>query len=343
MKKKVLVTGGTGYIGSHTLVDLITHGYDVVCVDSCINSDPICLDAVQHITGVKVPFFQTDLCNLSETEIIFKQHPDIAGVIHFAALKAVGESVEKPVLYFKNNLESLINILDLSLRYNVSAFVFSSSCTVYGDVLQSPVHENTPLQEAASPYGRTKQIGEQIVSDCLANAGMKASLLRYFNPAGAHPSGLMGESPVNIAANLVPVITETAIGKRKMLTVFGDDYPTRDGSCIRDYIHVCDLAHAHTLALSHIFSGNQEKNVEIFNLGIGNGLSVLEVISAFEKVSGLKLPYEMGARRPGDVTAIYADPSKANDILGWSPVYTVDDIMHTAWVWEKRRSGMPRN
>jgi UDP-glucose 4-epimerase len=339
MKKKVLVTGGTGYIGSHTIIDLLLNGFDVICADSCINSDPECLKAVQSITGVQVPFYKTDLCNIREAEMIFNQHPDLSGVIHFAALKAVGESVEKPLLYFKNNLESLMNVLALSLKSDVSAFVFSSSCTVYGDVQKSPVDENTPLQEAASPYGRTKQIGEQIVIDCLMNAGLKGSLLRYFNPAGAHPSGLIGESPVNTAANLVPVITETAIGKRTKLTVFGNDYPTRDGSCIRDYIHVCDLAHAHTLALSHIFMGKQEKNVETFNLGIGSGLSVLEVIRAFEKVSGMMLPVEIGPRRPGDVTAIYADPSRASRILGWSPVFSVDDIMHTAWIWEKRRSG----
>ncbi len=338
MKKKVLVTGGTGYIGSHTIVDLLSHGYEVVCVDSCINSDPGCLEAVQTIAGVRVPFYKVDLCNLGDTESIFEQHPDISGVIHFAALKAVGESVEKPMLYFKNNLESLMNVLELSMNSGVSAFVFSSSCTVYGDVQKSPVNEDTPLQEAASPYGRTKQISEQIVSDCLINSNIKGSLLRYFNPAGAHPSGLLGESPINIAANLVPIITETAIGKRESLTVFGEDYPTRDGSCIRDYIHVCDLAHAHTLALSHIFSGKQEKSVEIFNLGIGSGLSVKEVIAAFEKVSGMKLPFTIGPRRSGDVTAIYADPSKASQILGWAPNFSVDDIMRTAWAWEKRRS-----
>lgn len=339
MKKKVLVTGGTGYIGSHTIIDLLSHGFEVVCADSCINSDPGCLEAVHKITGIRVPFYNVDLCNQSAAQAMFEQHPDISGVIHFAALKAVGESVEKPMLYFKNNLDSLMNVLDLSLKTGVSAFVFSSSCTVYGDVQKSPVNEDTPLQEAASPYGRTKQIGEQIVTDCLSHSPLKGTLLRYFNPAGAHPSGLLGESPINIAANLVPVITETAIGKREKLTVFGNDYPTRDGSCIRDYIHVCDLAHAHTLALSYIFSGNQEKNVETFNLGIGNGLSVLEVIAAFEKVSGITLPVEIGPRRPGDVTAIFADPSRASEILGWSPRFSVDDIMHTAWIWEKRRSG----
>lgn len=338
MKKKVLVTGGTGYIGSHTIIDLIENGYNVVCVDNGCNSDESSLAAIEKITGVRVPYFHIDLCDVHGTETIFKAHPDIDGVIHFAALKAVGESVEKPLLYFRNNIDSLINTLDLSLKYGVKAFVFSSSCTVYGDVETSPVDEDTPLQEAASPYGRTKQIGEQIITDTLKNSPMKSILLRYFNPAGAHPSGLLGESPINPPHNLVPVITETAIGKRPSMTVFGDDYPTRDGSCIRDYIHVCDLAHAHTLSLKHVFSGHQHPQTEIYNVGIGNGLTVLEIIKAFEKVTGLQLNYKIGDRRPGDVMAIYSDYKKAKNMLGWQPKFDVDDIMNTAWAWEVKRS-----
>jgi UDP-glucose 4-epimerase len=338
LKKKVLVTGGTGYIGSHTIIDLLENGFDVVCADNGCNSDTSSLLAIEKITGVKVPYFHIDLCDLSGAETIFKSHPDIQGVIHFAALKAVGESVEKPIPYFRNNIDSLINTLDLSVRYNVKAFIFSSSCTVYGDVSSSPVDENTPLQEAASPYGRTKQIGEQIITDTIKNKALKSILLRYFNPAGAHPSGLLGESPVNPPQNLVPVITETAIGKRSTMTVYGDDYPTRDGSCIRDYIHVCDLAHAHTLALQYIFDGHQAVQTEIFNVGIGNGLTVLEIIKAFEKVSGETLNYEIGGRRPGDIMAIYSDYRKAKNLLGWQPKYNVNDIMHTAWLWEKNRS-----
>lgn len=337
MKKKVLVTGGTGYIGSHTIIDLIENGFEVVSVDNGINSDVSPLAAIKKITGVEVTHYVTDLCDLAETEKIFKQHQDIEGVIHFAALKAVGESVEKPILYFRNNLESLINILDLSIKYDIKAFIFSSSCTVYGDVISSPVNEETPWQEAASPYGRTKQIGEQIIKDCTKNTGVKSILLRYFNPAGAHPSALMGESPVNPPQNLVPVITETAIGKRPQMTVFGTDYPTRDGSCIRDYIHVCDLSRAHTLGLKYIFDGKQSKNTDVYNVGIGNGLSVLEIIEAFEKQTEQSLNYVKGPRRPGDVMAIFSDYTKAKNNLGWSPKYDVNDIMKTAWEWEKNR------
>ena len=340
MKIKVLVTGGTGYVGSHTIVDLIENGFDVICVDNECNSDRSSLHAVERITGTKVPFYPIDLCDLKATEVIFIDHPDISGVIHFAALKAVGESVEEPIKYFRNNIDALINILDLSLKYHVNAFIFSSSCTVYGHVEKSPVDENTPLQEAASPYGRTKQIGEQIIADSLKNTRIKSILLRYFNPAGAHPSLQLGESPINPALNLVPIITETAIGKRKKMTVFGTDYPTRDGSCIRDYIHVCDLAHAHTLALKYSFEGHQNQDIDVFNIGIGNGLSVLEIIAAFEKVSGRKLNYETGPRREGDVMAIYSDYSKAKNHLGWSPGLNVEDIMKSAWEWEKKRSGV---
>lgn len=336
---KVLVTGGTGYIGSHTIIDLIENGYEVVCADNGINSDTSSLAAIKKITGVDVPYFHVDLCDLNASETIFIAHPDIIGIIHFAALKSVGESVEKPLLYFRNNLESLINILDLSIKYGTKAFIFSSSCTVYGDVERSPVDENTPWQEAASPYGRTKQIGEQIVTDSLKNTDVKSILLRYFNPAGAHPTALLGESPINPPQNLVPIITETAIGKRNKMTVFGNDYPTRDGSCVRDYIHVCDLARAHTLSLKYILEGKQKQPNEIFNVGIGNGLSVLEVITAFESLTGQKLNYDIGDRRPGDVMSIYSNHNKATEKLGWIPEMDVADIMNTAWAWEMKRTG----
>jgi len=335
---KVLVTGGTGYIGSHTIIDLIENGYEVVCADNGINSDTSSLAAIKKITGVDVPYFHVDLCDLNASETIFIAHPDIIGIIHFAALKSVGESVEKPLLYFRNNLESLINILDLSIKYGTKAFIFSSSCTVYGDVERSPVDENTPWQEAASPYGRTKQIGEQIVTDSLKNTDVKSILLRYFNPAGAHPTALLGESPINPPQNLVPIITETAIGKRSKMTVFGNDYPTRDGSCIRDYIHVCDLARAHTLSLKYILEEKQKQQNEIFNVGIGNGLSVLEVITSFESLTGQKLNYDIGDRRPGDVMSIYSNHNKATEKLGWIPEMDVADIMNTAWAWEMKRT-----
>lgn len=335
---KILVTGGAGYIGSHTVLDLLEHGYEVICADNGINSDTHNLEAVQKMTGKSVAFYPIDLCDAEATQQLFQEHPDIDGIIHFAALKAVGESVEKPLLYFKNNIESLLNVLDGALRYKVKSFIFSSSCTVYGNTEICPVNESTPLQEASSPYGRTKQMGEQILTDTLKNQKhLQCILLRYFNPAGAHVSGLMGEAPVNPPLNLVPVITEVAIGKREKMTVYGTDYPTRDGSCIRDYIHVMDLARAHTLAMRHVLSGAQKEVTDIFNLGIGEGLTVLEIIEAFERNTGIKLHYELGPRRPGDVVAIYSDYNKASRILGWQPQYDVNDIVTTAWEWEKNR------
>jgi UDP-glucose 4-epimerase len=335
---KILVTGGTGYIGSHTIVDLITQGFEVISVDNGINSDVSVLEGIKRTTGIEVIHYQGDLCQAEFVKSIFEDHPDINGIIHFAALKAVGESVEKPLLYFQNNLDSLMNVLENAVTHGVKAFVFSSSCTVYGDVEHSPVDELTPLQKAASPYGRTKQIGEYIIEDVLANAATQGILLRYFNPAGAHPSGHIGESPSNIAQNLVPVVTETAIGKRKQMTVFGNDYPTKDGSCIRDYVHVCDLASAHRLALEYILTGRQNTSIDVYNLGIGAGLTVLEIINAFEEENGVSLAYTIGDRRPGDVGAIYCDNTKAKTVLGWQPRYDVKDIVRSAWAWEQKRS-----
>ena len=336
--KTILVTGATGYIGSHTLVDLIENGYSPVSIDNECNSDANVLDVIYEITGYRVPHYKVDVCDYLETEKVFKLH-DFAGIIHFAALKAVGESVEQPFRYFRNNLNSLINILELAVKYQVESFVFSSSCTVYGNPDKIPVTEGTPWKEAESPYGRTKQMGEQIISDSLKNTNIKAIILRYFNPAGAHISGRMGESPINPALNLVPVITETAIGLRKSMTIFGNDYPTRDGTCIRDYIHIMDLAAAHTMALKKLIDTHYAESVSIFNLGCGEGYSVQELVDAFQKVNNVSLNFTIGPRRDGDVIAIYAETQKANKELGWRPQYHLEDIVKTAWIWERRRRG----
>lgn len=337
--RKILVTGGCGYIGSHTIVDLIDHGFEVISADNLSNSSEEVLDGVEAITGQRVQNYAIDLCDLPATEAMFKDHPDLAGVIHFAALKHVGESVEQPIRYFRNNLNGLLNVLDCMARFEVPNFIFSSSCSVYGNASELPVTESTPLEEAESPYARTKQMGEHIVQDFARQHPQHHHiLLRYFNPAGAHESAKIGESPTTPASNLVPVITEAAIGKRKELVVFGDDYDTRDGSCIRDYIHVMDLANAHTKALQYVIADKQEAPVEIFNLGIGEGVTVLEAVNAFMKVTGEQLPYRVGARRPGDVVAIYANYNKAANRLGWQPERDVNDIMRTAWAWERVRS-----
>ena len=335
---KILVTGGTGYIGSHTLVDLIEAGFEVISVDNYINSDAKPLESIKEITGIQVKNYAVDLCDAKALKEVFEENTDIEGIIHFAALKSVGDSVADPVLYFRNNLVGLINLIECTLKYKIKNFIFSSSCTVYGNTEELPVTESTPEQEAESPYGRTKQIGEKMLKDAFNNTNTKCIALRYFNPAGAHSSIKLGESPVNKALNLVPVITETAIGKRDGMTVFGKDYDTRDGSCIRDYIHVMDLADAHTKAVKYLLGNDQLINFDTYNLGIGNGVSVIEAINAFEKVSGQKLNYEMGDRREGDVIAIYADYSKAKNNLGWTPKYGIEDIMDTAWKWEQARS-----
>jgi UDP-glucose 4-epimerase len=332
--KKILVTGGCGYIGAHTIVDLIENGFDVISADNNSRSNEHILDAVQKITGRAVKNYKVDLCIYDDTVAIFQENPDITGIIHFAAYKAVGESVEKPLLYFENNLNSLINILKCADEFSVPNFVFSSSCTVYGNPDAIPVTEETLMKPAESAYGATKQMGEKIVCDTMNAIKQNAILLRYFNPVGAHPSALIGELPIGKPQNLVPVITQTAIGKLPMMKVWGNDYDTRDGSCVRDYIHVCDIAHAHTLALNYLLQNKNHTNCDIFNLGTGDGHTVLEIINEFEKVSGVKLGYEIGPRRPGDVVAIYANNDKAKTLLGWIPKYNLQDMMATAWKWE---------
>ena len=337
--KKVLVTGGCGYIGSHTIVDLLENGFEVISIDNLVNSSEDVLEGIYQITGKRVKNYAVDLCDWDATMQVFSAHPDFAGIIHFAALKSVGESVEQPLRYFRNNLDGLLNLLEFAREFEVPHFIFSSSCSVYGNTNALPVMEDTPFEEAQSPYARTKQMGEQIIRDfSVVTPHMRYILLRYFNPAGAHESALIGEAPSNPANNLVPVITETATGKRPELLVFGDDYPTRDGSCIRDYIHIMDLANAHTRSLQYLMENRQRETCDVFNLGIGEGVSVLEAIHAFEQVSGQKLNYRIGPRRPGDVIAVYADKSKAASLLGWQPRYGIDEIMRTAWEWEQQRT-----
>ena len=331
---KILVTGGCGYIGSHTIVDLVQNGFEVICADNNSRSNEAILSGVEKIINKKVKNYKVDLCNYDDTYAIFQENTDIKGIIHFAAYKSVGESVEKPLMYFENNLNSLINILKCAEEFNVPHFVFSSSCTVYGNPDEMIVTEETPQKPAESPYGATKQMGEQIVSETVKSNSLNAILLRYFNPVGAHPSINIGELPIGKPANLVPAITQTAIGKLPTMQVFGTDYNTKDGSCVRDYIHVCDIAHAHILALNYLIDKKNTTSCEIFNLGTGNGYTVLEVIAAFEKISGLKLNYQTGPRRSGDVIAIYANNNKAKSHLGWQPQYKLNDMMDTAWKWE---------
>lgn len=336
--KKVLVTGGCGYIGSHTIVDLMNNGFEVISVDNNSNSDLMSLNGIHEITGQRVKNYTVDLCDYEKTAKIFRSE-NFDGVIHFAALKSVGESVYEPLHYFDNNITSLLNVLKCCKEFGVENFIFSSSCSVYGNAKDLPVTEDTAFEAAECPYARTKQMGEHIIQDfSFANKNIKSINLRYFNPAGAHESAHIGEASKNPPTNLVPVITETAIGKRDSLTVFGNDYDTRDGSCIRDYVHVMDVASAHTKALQYLLEGRNEKNCEVFNLGIGEGVTVLEAITAFEKVSDKKLNYTLGDRRPGDVGAIYANMDKAKSKLQWECKYNIEDIMRTAWKWEERRT-----
>lgn len=331
----ILVTGGCGYIGAHTVVDLISNGFDVISVDNNSRSGKTLLEGAEAITGKKIINYEADVCDYTATRAIFEKHR-IDGIIHFAAFKSVDESVQQPLLYFQNNLVSQINILRLCGEFNVPSFVFSSSCSVYGNADVIPVTEETILKKAESPYGRTKQIGEDMVHDIAKVSKSNFILLRYFNPAGAHPSAVIGEVPYGRPSNLVPAITQFAAGKLPQLKVFGTDYDTRDGSCIRDFVHVCDIAHAHTLAMQYLVSGKNSSNCETYNLGTGNGVTVLETILAFETVSGLKLDYKTDGRRPGDVVAVYANNDKARTQLGWEPAYQLEDIMRTAWQWEQK-------
>jgi len=332
---KVLVTGGCGYIGSHTIISLIESGYEVISIDSLVNSYDKVLDGIEKITSVNVVNLQVDLREAQETKEALAPHHDVDAIIHFAALKAVGESCEKPQLYFDNNIKSLLHILEFAQEASVKNFVFSSSCTVYGIPHQLPVTEQTPLQPANSPYGRTKQIGEDILRDISQYTDLDVLSLRYFNPAGAHLSGHIGEESRTPALNLVPVITETGSGKREHCKVFGTDYDTRDGSCIRDYIHVMDLADAHVKALDYMVGGKMSDSFDVYNLGIGDGVTVFEAINAFEKISGAKLNYKVSPRRVGDVPAIYSNYKKAKSQLGWTPKYNIKDIMKSAWAWEQ--------
>jgi UDP-glucose 4-epimerase len=335
MKEKVLVTGGTGYIGSHTVVELIGEGFEVEIIDNLYNSEAEVADRIKSITGTKPGLEVFDLCDREKLDSYFTRHKDISAIIHFAAYKAVGESVHKPLQYYRNNLVSLMNLLECMQKFRIPGFVFSSSCTVYGQPEKLPVTEDTPLKPATSPYGNTKQIGESIIKDTAASDNsIKAISLRYFNPIGAHPSSLIGELPRGVPENLVPFITQTAIGLRDELKVFGNDYNTPDGSCIRDYLHVTDLAKAHVVAVKRLLEGTNKSNYEVFNLGTGKGVSVFEAIESFERVSGKKLNYRVVGRRPGDIEKIWADPSLANRELGWKTISTLDEAMKTAWDWE---------
>uniref|UniRef100_UPI00405750D8 UDP-glucose 4-epimerase GalE n=1 Tax=Alistipes sp. TaxID=1872444 RepID=UPI00405750D8 len=337
MKKgTVLVAGGAGYIGSHTTVELIAAGYDVVVADNFSNSDPSALEGVRKITGVEIPFEEVDCCDKEAFGRLFERY-DFDSAIHFAASKAVGESVEKPMLYYRNNLLSLMNLVDLMHEKGRHNIVFSSSCTVYGEPEKQPVTELTPRKPATSPYGNTKQMSEDILRDAMAAWGdMKAIALRYFNPIGAHPSALIGELPRGVPQNLVPYVTQTAAGIRECLSVFGDDYPTPDGSCIRDYIDVTDLARAHVAAIDRMVEGRSKASYEVFNVGTGRGVSVLELVRRFEEVNGLKLNYKIAPRRAGDIIAIWADPTLANTELGWRAERSLDETLASAWKWQQR-------
>ncbi len=337
MKQKILVTGGTGYIGSHTVVELQQAGYDVVIIDNLSNSNIEVLDGIEKISGIRPEFVEGDASDFSTLHRLFENHPGIKGIINFAASKAVGESVEKPLLYYRNNLVTLINLLELMPEFNVEGIVFSSSCTVYGEPDVNPIDENAPIKKATSPYGNTKQISEEIITDFVhSGAPIKSIILRYFNPVGAHPSALIGELPNGVPNNLIPYLTQTAAGIRKQLTVFGNDYNTPDGSCIRDFIDVVDLAKAHVIAMKRMLDNKDSDSIEIFNLGTGKGLSVLELIESFERATGVKVPYVIGNRREGDIEKIWAEPTKANSILGWKAQVSIDETMRNAWKWQCR-------
>mgnify|MGYP004584698581 FL=1 len=338
MKQTILVTGGTGFIGSHTTVELIEAGYKVVIVDNLSNSKIEVLDGIEKITGVRPAFEQVDLRDFAATEAVFAKYPDIEGIIHFAASKAVGESVQKPLLYYRNNIVSLVNLLELMPKYNVKGIIFSSSCTVYGQpkLENLPVKEDCPHQKATSPYGNTTEINEQIITDYIhSGASIKSIVLRYFNPIGAHPSAEIGELPNGVPNNLIPFVTQTAIGIRKELTIFGNDYSTPDGTCIRDYIYVVDLAKAHVAAMRRVLDEETEA-LEFFNIGTGKGNSTLEIVNTFEKATGVKLNWKFGPRREGDIEEIYGNVEKANKVLGWKAEAKLDDVLRSAWKWQEK-------
>jgi len=332
---KILVTGGTGYIGSHTVVELQNKGYEVIIVDNLSNSDAEIVDNIEKITGIRPGFEEFDLTDNKKTTDFFKRNSDIKGIIHFAAFKAVGESVQKPLMYYRNNLDSLLNILQGMLDNGIPNIVFSSSCTVYGQPDELPVSEQAPIKKAESPYGNTKQISEEILTDTVKASNLNVIALRYFNPIGAHESEIIGELPLGVPNNLVPFITQTAIGLREQLRVFGDDYPTPDGTAIRDYIHVVDLAKAHVIAVDRMLKEKMKQQMEFFNLGTGNGYSVLEVIKSFEKVSGQKLNYRIVGRREGDIIQVWANPDYSNEELGWKAEKGIDEMTLSAWKWEQ--------
>ena len=335
MTPTVLVSGGAGFIGSHVTVELIQAGYDVIVADNMSNCDKTGLLGARKITGRDIPFFKVDFCNYRAVEKLFRANK-IDAVIHFAAFKAVGESVAQPVMYYHNNLDSFLNLIDIARTHGCENILFSSSATVYGQPEELPVTEESPRQEATSPYGNTKQICEDILRDSVkAYGNLRGIALRYFNPIGAHPSALIGELPRGVPNNLVPFITQTAIGKRECLSIFGNDYPTPDGTCLRDYIDVVDLAQAHVCAVSRMMDGKMKEPYEIFNIGTGRPVSVLELVNTFQEVNGVKVNYKFASRRPGDVTAVWADPSKANAELGWKAVRTVEETLKAAWNWEK--------
>lgn len=332
---RILVTGGTGYIGSHTVVELQQAGYKVVIIDNLSNSDKGVIDGIERITGVRPDFVEGDCTDIETLRALFDKYNDIKGIINFAASKAVGESMHKPVLYYRNNLNTLMNLLDLMGPNGVKGIVFSSSCTVYGEPDVNPVTEQSPIKKATSPYGNTKQISEEIITDVInAGAPFKSIILRYFNPVGAHPSAEIGELPNGVPQNLIPYLTQTAIGIRKELSVFGNDYKTPDGSCIRDYIDVVDLAKAHVIAVERMLEDKSEAPIEIFNLGTGNGVSVLELINAFERSTGVKVPHKIVGRRDGDIEKVWANPAYANEVLGWKASTPLDDTMRSAWAWQ---------
>lgn len=334
--KKILVTGGLGFIGSHTVVELHNAGFEPIIIDNLSNSSINVLDGIERIIGKKPVFERLDLRDKNAVHEFFQKYHDVSGVIHFAASKAVGESVENPLLYYENNINALVYILQELEKKEKSHFIFSSSCTVYGQAEEMPITEDAVVQQAMSPYGNTKQIGEEIITDVVKVSNINAILLRYFNPVGAHPSAEIGELPIGVPQNLIPFITQTGIGLRQELSVFGDDYPTPDGTCIRDYIHVIDLAEAHVVALQRLLENKNTSKVETFNVGTGTGSSVLEVIQTFEKVSGKKLPYKIVGRREGDITTAYANTDKANSILGWKAKLTLKESLASAWKWEQK-------